>query len=155
MALTIAQKERGVELLSMLNDIDWINSGGCLYACLGVYKALEKEGIKDEDIVIVQLEHMYQSETITENKKFIEGRNKTAFSSSHFGLSFDGGDTYYDSDGQIAETKYPLHLIIPNKMIEKFSNNALEYGGWNPMFDRYESVPQINKMLNLNLDCYE
>ena len=151
--VTTEQMFKGFNLLSSLSNIECINSGGCLFVCLGVYRALLNEGIDDKNIVIVQLE-LFGSPSIEENKKFIEGLNEKAYSSSHFALSFDGGLTCYDCDGMVNVERYPLHLIIPNNMIEKFSSNALTYGSWNPWFDRQTGVNEINNILGTNLEYY-
>lgn len=147
-------KQVVLENYNLLNNISNINSGGCLYAAYAIYESLKKLNLhKNEDLVIIQFS--YSKHQIKNNKDFINGETDTASSSSHFGISVDGGKTAYDSEGLVEEGEYNYYLIIPNKMIEVFCNSSLQGGNWSSNFNRKIEVPKINILLQINLPILE
>lgn len=141
------------ELFSKLDVIPSLNQGGCLFACFGVYKKLRSLGITGENIVIVQYSFLRDID-IEHNKKFLNNQIKTARSAAHFGLSADGGETVYDSEGIVCAGIFDKQLIIPNHKIQKFCETSLRTGGWNYRFIRSEEVKRIQKILGVRMKKY-
>lgn len=146
------QINRGLDLLIELGDsIDSLNFGGCLYAAWGVHQVLRREGIDCEDVVIVQFDNGWTG--VESNKAFIQGENDTATSSSHFGVSFDGGENVYDSNGHIPHKRFKEKLVIPYSITDKFCQNSLKYGRWNSDFCREHDLSILNSILGLQLEA--
>lgn len=143
----------GKKYLKELNEIPNINSGGCLYAAYAVWLKLQQEGLllNDKIVIVMYYDYDYHRD---ENMKFLENKTKQATSSTHFGLSFNGGKTVYDSRGLIKGYKYCDTMIIDFDKTQSFCESSLKYGDWNPAFKRKSSVAQINKKLGLNLSTY-
>lgn len=143
----------GKKYLKELDEIPNINRGGCLYAAYAVWLKLQKEGLllNNKIVIIMYHDHDYHRD---ENMKFLKNKTKKAVSSTHFGLSFNGGKTVYDSEGLIKEYKHCGTMIIDFNKTQSFCESSLKYGGWNPAFKRKSGVTQINKKLGLNLSTY-
>lgn len=146
---------KGIKYLKMLNKIRNLNCGGCLYACLAVYTKLKQDGEELDKIRVVQLSDIYDKSNIQNNKLYLKGEVDTPQSASHFGLSFNGGRTVYDSNGRIdVYNRYDHKLSIPVEKIEDFCEKALIHGRWNTMFDREYGVVRMNTILGINLPIY-
>lgn len=128
-----------------LRDIPNINCGGCLISAYSVYTKL----INDPKIRIVQLSPHADDDNLENNRNFINGQAKYAYSGYHFGISFDFGKTVYDSNGLY--TSYVDCYIIPRHKTYEFCKKALFQGNWNRAFDRQTYVPQIFKKLKINI----
>ena len=155
MSLTPEQISRGIEIITSLNSVFAINSGGCLYAAYGTYLKLKQEGVESDEIVIVQKASPYYHTAdhyLKQNAAFLQGESSVADSGYHFVISFDGGKTLYDSEG-----RHPTgegDLVIPNEKLDTFCPNSLRNGGWNWMFDRNDDLETVNEILNLELVDY-
>lgn len=135
-----------------LKNIPNINSGGCLYAAYAIWLKLQQEKLLNSKVVIVMY---YNNDYCKEvNMKFLKGKRKNAESSTHFGISFNGGKTVYDTKGLIREYKYCNTMIIDFHKTQEFCESALKHGNWNALFNRKQNVPMINKKLGLNLSMY-
>lgn len=138
------------ELFSYLTSVKDINRGGCLFAAFAVFKVLQKEGLSNDDLVIVQLDAGMLN--ISTNQMFINGQTDEVRSSNHFVLSPDGGKTLYHTGGLFeteSSTKY--NLVIPNDKVETFCETALHKANWNKKFKRTRGVKEINFMLGTEI----
>jgi hypothetical protein len=127
-----------------LGNITYIHNGGCLVSAFSFYLHEKKAGRAD-DLQIVQFGY---DELHDKNYAFIAGEKKRAAAGSHFGWTYDGGETCFDCYGvEIQDTS----LVVPKHLTEKFCLSALNYGGWNWSFDRTYWVPKIAKKLGVDL----
>lgn len=143
----------GKKYLKELNEIPYINRGGCLYAAYGVWLKLQQEGLllNDKIVIVMYCDNDYYKDV---NMKFLENKTKQAESSNHFGLSFNGGKTAYDTGGLVTRWNHCELIVIDFDKTQSFCESSLKYGSWNELFERKSSVAQINKKLGLNLSTY-
>lgn len=139
------------ETREFLSDIEDINCGGCLFAAYAIYLVLKKHNILPETFALVALNGTeYQDNHIT-NLHFLSDLTKKATSSNHFGWTFDGGRTVYDTDSQLDLNKYKHQLIIPQHKIEQFCKSALfDCSKWAYWFDRKTQLPIIEEKLGIS-----
>lgn len=119
-----------------------------------IYESLKKLNLhKNENLVIIQFS--WGTFQIDNNREFINGGNNKVTSAAHFAISTDGGKTIWDSEGEVDIDLHNYHLIVPNKMIERFCKASLVEGDWNSNFRREIAIPQINELLQINLPILE
>lgn len=143
----------GKKYLRELKTIPNINRGGCLYAAYAVWLKLQQEGLllNDKIVIVMYYDDNYHKDV---NMKFLENKTKQATSSTHFGLSFNGGKTVYDTGGIVRRYRDCDTMVIDFDKTQSFCESSLKYGGWNSAFIRKTGVAQINKKLDLNLSTY-
>lgn len=142
---------------SVLNCIPNINRGGCLISAYAIFLYFKKHAPKyfNENVVLVQFSRQFSDHL--HNKYFIESLELNAVSATHFGISFDNGNTAYDSNGLITnlDYNYEYRLVIPNDMTFEFVFSALQDGTWNPDFKRELHIPTIENMLEITIGRYK
>lgn len=132
-----------------LASIYSINEGGCLVATYVMYLNELRNG-KGGDFQVVQLSNDDDG-MLEHNLAFLEGEESWAESDSHFGWTFNGGKTVYDSKGRVNLNRYLDSLLIPKEKTKEFCLSALNESTWNPEFEREYHVPKIGEDLELDL----
>ena len=127
--------------LNVLNDIPYINHGGCLISCYAIWLKLKRP----KNMSIMHLSSNICD--INTNAQFLADPSKPPTSGNHFVVSFNGN--LYDSSG-VYINNYDYSLEIPYHKIYKFVKKSLKVGNWNSSFDRSE-VDNINKRLKINI----
>ena len=131
-----------------LNTIDGLHSGGCLVSAFVFYLNEKRKGT-GKNFQIVCLSNWEHEKNHNEN--YINGKEKNADSTNHFGWTFDGGKTIHDAKGMVRKSYYKYPLIVPKHLTEKFCISALNYGCWNDYFNRRVEIPKIAKFFELDL----
>lgn len=135
--------------IEVLNNVHYINHGGCLLAAYAFYLHEAKHG-RGEDLQIVQLDRD-GNDYHAQNKAFLAGDTREAWSGWHFGWTFDGGKTVYDCNGALNMKRYPYVLLVPKHMTDEFCIASLNCGDWNWAFDRPFWKPFIELKLGIDL----
>lgn len=130
-----------------LNNIPYINSGGCGIAAYAVFLYLKSKE-KSKGFQIVLLHDWMSEDEYHNNLRFIEDAYKTGEPASHVAFTFDGGDTVYDSSGRINVSRYDM-LLVPEQRTERYFHTALNDGRWNKRFNRDEYLPLIESELKI------
>lgn len=154
-SMTVKSKPTNLRVIKecreVLSTIPNINNGGCLIAAYSIflyYKKYYPKLFKDS-LVIVQLSKTPGD--IVHNQMYLKNYYDSPCSSNHFGISFNGGKTYYDSEGLISVSEYSYKLIIPHKLTKEFTVKALKSSTWNSKFKRKKYVPKIESKLQITL----
>lgn len=142
-------------VIQYLKTIDYINDGGCLIAAYAFYLSLKKQKLPSDKFGLVSLNKNRDDMTIRfhkNNMKYVSDPTKNDPDlANHFGWTFDNKHRIMDITGVIPEFRYPLIVLIPNNLIDDFFHRAIRKSGWNFLFDRQTYVPEIEKVLGINL----
>lgn len=136
------------EVMGFLNEIPYINSGGCAIASLAMYRWLKNNNMLKEDTMFVYL-YFYKSDSYEQNCLAIN-EGTTPSSCSHTVLWHDG--FYIDSKGLYSKSElykkdYQYFLEIHN---EYFIVNSINGGNWNDSFER-SWIEEIQNELGIDL----
>lgn len=130
--------------------IPFINKGGCLLAAYAFYLHEKKYGRAD-DLQIVQLS--LHPNLLKQNKEFILNGNGTAASDAHFGWTYDGGWNVRDCKNEVDPESYIEWWLIPKEKTDEFCISALNFGRWNPLFNRERAQKRISEALDIDLSA--
>ena len=129
------------KVLSKLDNVPYINNGGCAISAL----ALEKHINALYPEVKTQIVYLFGS---WEKDRINDINNGNARSCSHAYLRIN--NIYYDSHGGFTlkeleeEWRYPKLLNVSNKIVI----DSINHSDWNPCFDR-KDISKICSILNI------
>ncbi len=118
-----------------LYNIPWLNSGGCGFAALGIYKVLKREGFKPKIVFEGDEPHHISGEDVP-GHVLVKVKDPRARKS-----------VFIDGYGWYERLNRPYRKEMPLKTLKKLLNNR---DGWNFFFDRAH-VPLIAKTLGVEL----
>jgi hypothetical protein len=136
------------ETRQYLENVPYINLGGCGIAALALYDAAQKEGKK---VDIAYLYHKWWGNHAREhNHKFKEGKVKKAHACEHVLVRV--GNRYYDSTG-VVNIKYASiwHLIDKGITRDHLVASVNNKDVWNDTFERKKYLPKIEKFIGKKL----
>jgi len=135
--------EELTEKLNEINEIDYVNCGGCAIVAYGLQKYI-KDNHPNMNPQIMYLFNRYDNECY-ENVK-----NNRNDSSCHVVVKV--GDTYIDSEGVHvpSELKHTWSIINELQVPREFALLSINEAIWNPAFDRKEGIPKIKEILGLD-----
>lgn len=140
------------EAQKVLIDIPSINCGGCGISALSILRYLESKKIDTKEIEIVFMYDYYNNDAYHNNCNVIEGEASDLAVATHIALSID--DVVFDGATMFVDImNYDINHSIENdvdKLVQVINNPAIN--GWNNWFDREEQIPEIEYMLDINLD---
>lgn len=140
------------EVREYLSNIPSIHFGGCGVSALAMGLWLENNGADMSNFKLVLLHSDYNIHKYQKNVSFIQGKSNTAESCTHVIINWEGVDMDCSNEGK--EVKFinsPFELRINFENYKKFLSNALNYGFWNPSFNREAWIPRIEKKLGINI----
>lgn len=128
--------------LKQLDEIPWINCGGCAIVSLALLEYLNNNYPKKNAEIMYLFGHGNE-----ENYRNLSNNNHG--SCSHAVIKI--GNKYIDSTGcytlsQLKDSWDIEHTLIISKELALLS---LQASSWNPMFNRIIGVPKINEILNV------
>jgi len=136
------------KILKKLNDVDCINYGGCGVSALAIYRYMEKNGILNETTKIIYTYHKDDIDLYNTNQE--RNKNNTALHApAHILIQHEG--IYFDTIKMSKKIKdfrynYYYHEATLNELIM-----SINTGGWNWSFNRGSGVPEIEKIVGVNL----
>lgn len=130
----------------------FINSGGCAIAMLAIYRYLKKKNLLkgDEKFVYLYGEHDPYLEI---NQKYLKGEVHSPVSCDHAVLFHNG--KLWDSNGIFNNWYENLQKLDANKYESFVVNSINNRDVWNSLFNRKVRIPQIEKILGVNLKDIE
>ena len=140
-------------MLGQLNDIGYINSGGCGVSALATLKWIEKfESHMLSQCVIVFGYYNFQSSIYEQNQRAIDGEENGFGVSSHIFIEID--NVPYDSHGNMNLDKWSMfHKFDLSNGMSNLMSLINEPDGytWNKSFNRDIQVPLIESALGIDL----
>lgn len=137
------------EVREFLSRVSSIHGGGCGIAAFAMYKWLKKNEqlTYDFKFVICYDPDNDDDNRYLNNMKVLRSKEGKAMATSHIGII--NGRVPIDCWGSIHLTRYGLIQFV---QFEWFMTNMINNrGSWNPSFNREESIPLIEKTLNIDL----
>jgi hypothetical protein len=137
------------EVREFLSRIYSIHGGGCGVAALAMYKWLKKNNQLTYDFkFVICYDPDYDDDNrYLNNMKVLRTKEGKAMATSHMGII--NGGVPIDSWGSIQLTRYGLIQFVA---FEWFMTNMINNkGSWNSEFNRDESIPLIEKTLDIDL----
>ena len=132
------------EVREYLDNIPWINSGGCVIVALAMKRWLKKNRPKEKTSIIYTYPN--KSSFYRQNKKCLKDDKNTPTSCLHAYLKHEG--VLKDSDSTLPKGFLDVfHIIKDEVFIIKSLNNI---DSWNTMFDR-NFIPIIADTLDIDL----
>ncbi len=130
-----------------LENIPYINSGGCGVSTLAMYRWLKKNQDLDGDKFVF----MYSDKSsFLNNKRILRGEDGKPSAPKHCCLLHDG--EFIDSAGDVDLKEYSwIQIIDEEEFIKKTVNNVND---WNYSFDR-KNIKEIEETLKINLSDLE
>ena len=130
------------DLRKYLDNIPYINNGGCGLASLVMYRYLRDEG---HELKIVFANKSYNYENAMTNIKFDIGEASNAQSAAHVFLFHQ--NKFIDCTTEIDITGYRYFEFVDERKLL----NAINNGGWNTSFDIKQYLPIIEYGLGIDL----
>lgn len=127
-----------------LNQIAFINQGGCGVAALALYDAAVRDGKNPKIVYLYSPFFDYGSQQI--NEKFKQGKVKRAAPASHVVLKV--GRNYWDSDGIIPAARISFYQKDDTITREHLISSINNRGAWNTTFNRKYWIPKIKAYFN-------
>jgi len=121
--------------LDALDEIPYINNGGCAVVALELSKHIRRLGYKPE---IVYLFRTYES------NDYERAVNNEITTCSHAVVKVGGG--YFDSSGEL-DADYLDSYKYKVALSPKYVKDTLERGDWNSCFNRGKYTPRIQEIL--------
>ena len=129
------------DIQSKLNEIPFINAGGCAIASLVMYRWLKKENKLTGNEKFIYL-YRYETGEYFQNQKALEDYSIIPTSASHICLYYGG--IYIDSEGSIFPDNWQYSMEIePGDFIIRSINNVDD---WNSCFKRSNILPLIEEL---------
>ena len=134
------------DVQQFLNNISYINAGGCGIAALAMYRWLkQKKKLKKNTCIYFFYDDHHQYNT---NKKYLLSNQGNPTSCSHAvlyhsGKFIDSKDFLYD----ISRYSYNTKITDEHFLIESLNN----IDDWKSCFERDIEIPKIQKKLNIDL----
>jgi len=134
------------EVQNYLNEIDYINSGGCGISAYSMYLWLKKNNLINSSFRFVLCYKDYCENSYLNNSNVLRDKLGKAVAPNHMVIFYDG--KYIDSEGTVNISKYSW---IQHVEEEWFIINCLNnIDTWNDCFDRI-NIRKIEKDLGIKL----
>jgi len=144
--------EQTIETITSLSKIREINSGGCAISMLAIYRFLKAHKKLKGGEKFVYL-YSQTDPYLTQNQKYLEKGEGTPSACSHAVLFHDR--KLWDSTGEF-DNFYAEQLELDVCQYESFVVHSINNKiAWNSAFERDISVPEIEKILNVELNDIE
>jgi hypothetical protein len=129
--------------LSVVDEIDFINHGGCGYVALAIYDMFVKLGFKPQ---IIQIDYKYRKTLRSDNIKYRRNNLCMAGVAAHYVVKV--GDYFFDSSGGTTDEIRDFSSFSYNKTSIYKSDLiwALKFGGWNIMFKEHNDDNVVRKL---------
>ena len=123
--------------LNKLNEIPYLNYGGCVYGALSIYTVAKVLKLKPK---IVFLYRDYENDKLKCNRRALKSDLKD-FSGCYHAVIKLVDNNYYDSTGIFTDDIYLKDIISYEKALAAFNKTNV----WNYTFDR-KNIKKIDKL---------
>jgi hypothetical protein len=138
-----------LEVKEFLNDVDYINSGGCGVAALAMYRWMEKNNMLKGNETFTFLYVSNDNFFYDNNEKYFKGKEQLIIAPAHVVLNIDG--EYIDSTSRSME-RFQYHYPRKHENVtEEELLKSLNDPHWNDLFERDCDVPFIADELGIDL----
>jgi hypothetical protein len=132
-----------------LQDVNFINYGGCGISAYAMFLWLQKSNMLTEDVKVVFLHFSTSKKDFQTNQSFYLQGQGNPVAPEHVVLMKNG--VMIDSSGIYKKiNNYAYQLSVSIEKAEDFLVNSLNSDSWNNMFDRPIVVPIIEKDLGIS-----
>jgi hypothetical protein len=132
-----------------LQDVNFINYGGCGISAYAMFLWLQKSNMLTEDVKVVFLHFSTSKKDFQTNQSFYLQGQGNPVAPEHVVLMKNG--VMIDSSGVYKKiNNYAYQLSVSIEKAEDFLVNSLNSDSWNNMFDRPIVVPIIEKDLGIS-----
>ena len=135
--------------LSRLDEVDYINAGGCGVSALAIYRWCKANNIQIEDRPFVFLWSSHDERDAERNDILLnEGKLNDVEVPAHVAVRLH--DTEFDSEGDNAGESWSIHqtyLLNEAELLIVINESS----GWNSLFRRRVHVPEIEQALGVDL----
>lgn len=104
-----------------LNNISYINNGGCGYAALILHEYLTRHGHNPSFVFLYKVDDEDDIERSTENRRVMQGDDAEAFAPSHVMVLFN--NKYYDSSGVY---EYGNNIKFKGKFVQHVTHELVK-----------------------------
>ena len=133
-----------------LNNISFINNGGCGISAYSMFLWLKNNGLINSDFKFVLCYESYGEENYINNSNVLKDHSGNAIAPSHMVIYYNG--EYLDSEGREDISKYKwVQHVTEEWFIVNCINNIQS---WNHWFDR-SVINNIEKTLDITLSNIE
>jgi hypothetical protein len=134
-------------VLNYLNNIDYINQGGCGISVLAMHRWLVKNKLSSFSFNFVCVYFKHSKDRYVTNQAYLESGKGGLIAPNHVLYYYNG--QLFDSRGEQYTSGYEYNLYInTEENLIAMINNVSE---WNSDFDRLEYVNRIESALNISL----
>ena len=135
------------DVRAYLDNVQWINHGGCAIAALAMYRWLKVNGQLTPDTKFAYLYNWTSQAHYQTNLRALEGADIKPSSCSHAVLIFNG--RYLDSETEQYPQDFSLSHTIDTEDFMLASINNIDQ--WNYKFDRSRNIRSIERDLGISL----
>jgi len=131
---------------NILDSIDCINYGGCGISALAMFRWLQKNDKLSGDESFTYL-YTGWDYTFGENECILKENSKNKLKAASHIMLFHNGNLI-DSEGSVVQEKYVSRheRISVDTLLD-----TINFSHWNSMFDREDSIPIIERRLEIEL----
>jgi hypothetical protein len=132
-----------------LNEIDFIDAGGCGISAYAMFLWLQKNNMLTDDFKVVFLHHYCSVGDYVNNQDFYLYGVGSPVAPEHVVLMRNG--VMIDSSGVFrTANNYDYTLAVSIEKAEDFLVNSLNDDSWNSSFDRPHQVSRIERKLGIS-----